>query len=136
MKDLVYRRAAVHSSAADFDHCGHLVTWDDPEQFWISGDPGQEWLRFGLGGPCEVRLVRITWVTCPSSVEVQGGAGPEQWATVGTLKAEAGVQEVRLDGLRTDRLRLLFRMAPGERCAVRRVEVLGEGDTPETPSSP
>ena len=136
MRDLVYRRAVTHSTAADFDHCGHLVTWDDPTQLWISGDSGREWLRFALDGPSTVSLLRITWERCPAALEVQQRVGEDRWLTVRTLRAEAGVQIVPLDALRTDALRLVFSTAPGESCAVQRVEILGEGPEREAPASP
>ena len=135
MRDLAYRRAVLHSAAADYDHCGHLVTSGDPEAYWLSGDSGREWLLFDLGGPCKVQLIRITWYTCPAALEVQVPSGGGRWFTVRTLRAEAGVQTVLPGELRTDRLRLFFRSAPGERCGVRKAELLGEGVTPPLPES-
>ncbi len=136
MRDLAYRRAVLHSAAADYDHCGHLVTSGDPEAYWLSGDSGREWLLFDLGGPCKVQLIRITWYACPAALEVQVPSGGGRWFTVRTLRAEAGVQTVLPGELRTDRLRLFFRSAPGERCGVRKAELLGEGVTPPLPESP
>ena len=114
MRDLVYRRAVTHSAAADYDHCGHLVTWDDPTQLWISGDSGREWLRFTLDGPSTVSLLRITWERCPMALEVQQRVGEDRWITARTLRAEAGVQIVPLDALRTDALRLVFPTESGD----------------------
>ena len=136
MRDLAFRRAVLHSAAADYDHCGHLVTSGDPEAYWLSGDSKREWLLFDLGGPCRVQLIRITWFACPGALEVQIPSGSGRWLTVRTLRAEPGVQTVLPGELRTDRLRLFFRSAPGERCGIRKVELLGEGETPPLPESP
>ncbi len=136
MRDLVYRRAVLHSAAADYDHCGHLTTSGDPEGYWRSGDSGREWLLFDLGGECLLRLLRITWETTAAAVEVQQPVYPDRWFTVRTVRGEAGVQTLLLNDLRLSKLRLLFRTAPGETCAVRRVELLGDGNTPEVPESP
>ena len=136
MRDLAFHRSVIHSSAADWDHCGHLVTSGDPEGYWLSGDSGREWLLFDLGASCEVELIRIAWLTCPAAWEVQIPSTGGHWLTVRTLRPEPGVQTVLPGGLRTERLRLFFRMAPGEHCGIRTVELLGEGETPPLPESP
>ncbi|MBR3059821.1 MAG: hypothetical protein IKG89_04335 [Oscillospiraceae bacterium] len=136
MRDLAYRRAVIHSAAADYDHCGHLVTSGDPEAFWLSGDSGGEWLLFDLGGPCRIRRIRIAWLSCPAGLEVQIPGDGAGWRTVLALDPRPGEQTLCPGELSTDRLRLFFRMAPGERCGVRRVELFGEGETPALPESP
>jgi hypothetical protein len=135
MRDLAYRRAVIHSAAADRDHCGHLVTSGDPEAYWLSGDSGREWLLFDLGGPCTVQMIRITWRRCPGALEIQLPVG-ERWFTHRTLRPQEGEQIILPGQLRTDRLRLYFRTAPGERCEIGKVELLGDGETPPLPESP
>ena len=135
MRDLAYRRAVIHSAAADYDHCGHLVTSGDDSMSWLSGDSGREWLLFDLGGPCEIQMIRISWLRCPGALEIQIPLG-ERWFTQRTLRPQEGEQVILPGRLRTDRLRLFFRMAPGERCEIQKVELLGEGETPALPESP
>ncbi|MBR3556630.1 MAG: hypothetical protein IKN89_12020 [Oscillospiraceae bacterium] len=135
MRDLAYRRAVIHSAAADYDHCGHLVTSGDGSMGWISGDSGREWLMFPLGGPCTIQMIRISWLRCPAALEIQTPLG-ERWFTQRTLRPQEGEQVILPGDLRTDRLRLFFRMAPGQRCEIQKVELLGEGETPPLPESP
>jgi hypothetical protein len=135
MRDLAYRRAVFHSSAADWDHCGHLVTSGDPEAYWLSGDSGREWLLVDLGAPGKVERIRIDWLSCPAAMEVQIPSGGERWFTLRTLRPEPGVQTILPLDLHTERLRLFFRMAPGERCGIRKLEILGEGEAPPLPES-
>jgi len=123
MRDLAYRRAVIHSAAADYDHCGHLVTSGDPEAFWLSGDSGGEWLLFDLGGPCRIRRIRIAWLSCPAGLEVQVPGEGTGWRTVLAPAPGQGEQTLCPGELSTDRLRLFFRMAPGERCGVRRLRL-------------
>ena len=105
MCDLAFRRSVIHSSAADWDHCGHLVTSGDPEAYWLSGDSGREWLRFDLGGVCKVSLIRIAWLACPAALEVQIPSAGGGWFTVRTLRPEPGEQTILPGELRTERLR-------------------------------
>ena len=89
-----------------------------------------------LGGPCRVNLIRITWFACPAALEVQIPSGGGNWLTVRTLRPEPSVQAVLPGELHTDRVRLYFRSAPGERCGIRKVELPGEGETPPLPVPP
>lgn len=136
MTDLAYRRLVYHSSAADYDHCGHLVTAGDPELFWRSGTSGSEWLEFRLGRLCLLRHLRITWGSAvPDVLEVQQPVGG-QWMTLRTLRAEAGIQFIPLPPLRLSSLRLRFRLPAGKCCEIQRVEIMGEGEAPPLPDSP
>ena len=136
MRDLVHRRAAIHSAAADFDHCGHLVTWGDPGSCWISGDSGEEWLRFDLGALCTLFCLRIRWEEPADRTEVLVSRDGERWKTSAVFSGCAGIQEVPLDHAEARHLKLRFLLAPGRRCRISRVEVPGEGEQPPMPVSP
>lgn len=135
MRDLVYRHSVLHSSAADYDHCGHLVTSGDPGWSWVSGDSGSEWLRFELDGLSTVFSVRITWETPAPEAEVRLSCDGKTWVTVRTVRGEAGVQEIPLGGMQARSVHLQFTMPGGRRCAVSGVEIVGEGPENRLPDS-
>ena len=136
MHDLVYRRAAIHSAAADYDHCGHLVTWKEANSYWLSGDSGEEWLRFDLGSHCTLYSLRIRWTEPAKRGEALVSPDGERWETAAAFAGRAGTQDIPLGNTEGRFLKLRFLLDPGCRCRISSVEVPGEGLQPPLPSSP
>ena len=60
MRDIAKNRAVWHSSAADYDHTGHLMT-NSAEIPWISGGSEEEWLLLDLGAVSVLQEISIQW---------------------------------------------------------------------------
>ena len=136
-RNLAFRRAVWHSSAANYDNTGHLVT-ENADIPWISGGNGEEWLLFDLGAASEISEIVIRWgeeYAGKCRVEVSDDA--ERWTLAGEY--EVTVPETRIASLSASGryVKLFFTECSGAHYIVNRVEILGEnsldGSQPETP---
>lgn len=83
LRDIAVYRAVWHSSAADYDHTGHLVTVPTPLP-WISGGSKQEWLLFDLGGVFDIRSVSVEWGEAAArSILAEVSSDRENWIRAG-----------------------------------------------------
>ncbi len=93
-RDLAKFRAAIHSSAADYDHTGHVVTLDGPLS-WRSAGGEREELTVDLGADSRVTGVTARWgAVCPERVTVELSGDGETWTdgAVFTPRAEAPME--------------------------------------------
>jgi hypothetical protein len=117
-----HRRAAWHSSAANYNNTAHLVTEGlcNPletglESGWISGGSGIEWLYIDLGCDTRVSAVTVYWGEAFAvSYSIQGSNDAVAWTT---LSQAAGTANSRvttaLSGARARYVRILCRRASG-----------------------
>ena len=128
MRDLARYRSVLHSSAADYDHTGHLITLPG-SLAWHSGGAGTEWVAVDLGAPSRLEKAVVRWgEDFARRYDILLSRDGERWelAAEGRGSPEACV-ETPLSG--TARyLKLLCRECAGERYSVRRLEVWGEND--------
>ena len=128
IRDIAEFRAAYHSSAADYDHTGHLVTMptDLP---WISGGSEQEWLIIDLGTVSELYAIEILWgETAARSVIVEVAYDRENWKETLELTPvyyETSRFEIQSKGRF---VRLTMQAALGEKIAINRVRIIGENN--------
>lgn len=121
-------RAAVHSSAANYDNTAHVVTGgaDIP---WISGGSGAEWLYIDLGAVSEVESVAVHWGDAfAEEYELALSLDGVQWSIAATA---AGVVETSVEtavGKSARYVKIICRRCSGENYVIRRVEVIGEND--------
>ena len=72
LRDLAKFRAVVHSSAADYDHTGHLVTFD-ADLPWISAGGAREWVTVDLGAPRTLGGITFLWGTGVGALRLEPG---------------------------------------------------------------
>jgi hypothetical protein len=54
-------RAAYHSSAADYDNTGHLVTDGQLSTYWKSKAIENQWIYIDLGRICKIKQIKLFW---------------------------------------------------------------------------
>ncbi len=132
-----HRRAAWHSSAANYDNTAHLVTegLGNPlaaglESGWISGGSSTEWLYIDLGCDTRVSSVTVHWGEAFAvSYSIQGSNDAAAWST---LSQAAGTANSRvttmLSGARARYVRILCQRASSAYYHILTVEIMGEND--------
>ena len=127
-RDLARFRAVWHSSAADYDHTGHLVT-SDADLPWISGGGEKEWLTIDLGAASRLTGVTVLFgAQAPRRGSVLLSEDGDHWEQGAAFAgAPDGTVEAPLTG--TARyLRLVCEDSTEERFVVRKVSVWGENE--------
>lgn len=127
-RDLARFRAAVHSSAANYDNTAHLVTFD-ADLPWLSGGNGEEWIAVDLGAPSDIEEVRVEWgETFAGRYLLQTSDDGARWEDLAEAQGAANA-EIRTEARGAGRfLRVLCRECSGAQYAIRRVRVFGEND--------
>ncbi|MBO4331011.1 MAG: hypothetical protein J5827_02950, partial [Oscillospiraceae bacterium] len=127
MRNLAFRRAVRHSSAADADHCGHLVTSGCKGLCWISGGGELEWLTIDLSADCEPDSARLSWSEAPDEVQLQLSNDSVQWLPAAEA-ACGGEKEtlLRLSGCGRY-VRIVMHARGGRRIVMEKAEIFGEG---------
>jgi hypothetical protein len=127
-----FRRAAWHSSAANFDNTAHLVTdgiigplSDTVDSAWISGSNGEEWVYIDLGADTEITLVRVYWGE-NYAVSYRIETGGETWETAARAAGKAGsAVETALAPVTARYVRIFCEKSSGPNYCIREVFVKG-----------
>lgn len=152
--NVAFRRAAWHSSAANYDNTAQLVadgvlgmlssevidasgtSASNPtygqlipgrvDSEWISAGGGREWVYLDLGAVSSLRAARVHWGSSYAvEYELQVSDDARSWQTVARARGNAGAAvETELEA-RARYLRILCLTSSGRNYAIREVEVLG-----------
>ncbi|MBQ9415662.1 MAG: hypothetical protein IJU20_02335 [Clostridia bacterium] len=139
--DLAFRRAVLHSSARDVDHCGHLVTsglCGKDGYLWQSAGREEESLTIFLEGPSfveELELEADTAAGLPEKVRVFVGAGKDtDWVEKpvrGSRSAKQPVWSGRLsEPVRCERVKVVLTGAGGDCFSIGRLSLYGQAEHP------
>ena len=128
MRDLAKNRAVWHSSAADYDHTGHLTT-SGTGLPWISGGKDAEWLLLDLGAVSEIRKVTVRWGNeYARSARIELSEDGEHFSEAAVLSgAPDTVTEAELLG-RGRYLKLCLSDCSGLHYIICQLSVFGEND--------
>ncbi len=136
VKDISSFRAVYHSSSADYDHTGHLVTVPAPIP-WISSGLEKEWLLFDLGASSNIQRIDIQWGESSAfSVMVEVSEDKETWLNA----AESVIthsETSRINSPATGRfVRLVLHTFPGKQIIIYQVHIYGENESVQLESFP
>lgn len=124
-RDLARYRAALHSSAADYDHTGHLATMPTALA-WTSAGGGEEWLQIDLGALSSIEGVTVTWgEERAKRFALLFSADGESWTRLADCAAAERRTETSV-AVSARFVKLLCLEPEGDRYTVERVEVWGE----------
>ena len=125
-RDIALFRAVYHSSAANYDNTGHLVTVP-AELPWISGGAGNEWLLLDLGTESKIQRIEVRWGTdYAQHVKVEVSPDRETWTEAGTFSGvSGGTSEIEVQAA-GHFLRLTLTGCSGEHYIIYRLRVFGE----------
>ena len=156
MKNAAFRRAVWHSSAANYDNTGQLVTdgiigvlsnevidyggtsASNPthgkmipgtvNSEWISAGSGEEWVYIDFGGETALQSVKVHWgENYATSYDIQVSNDAKNWNTAASVVGAADTAvETRFENLSGRYLRILCRTSSGENYIIREVEAAGE----------
>ena len=59
--NVALNRAVYQSSAADYDHTGHLTTDGSQDTYWQSAPGAEQWVYVDLGQDCRIDHVKLWW---------------------------------------------------------------------------
>ncbi len=127
MRDLALRRAVRHSSAADYDHCGHLVTSGSEGYCWISGGNENEWLTVDLGESCGLSRAVLTWRESPDMLQIQVSDDGEKWLPQAETECAGEKESVFGLDCRARYVRLVMHSRGGRPIVMEKAEIFGEG---------
>ena len=128
MRNIARYRSVLHSSAADHDHTGHLITM--PGGFaWHSAGAGPEWVAVDLGVTSDIEKVSVCWgADCALRYDVLLSAEGVRWELAAECrgKPETNVETPLSGSARY--LKILCRACSGARYVIRQLEVWGDND--------
>lgn len=121
-------RAAIHSSAANYDNTAHLIT-SCSSQPWLSAGKNEEWVYVDLGAQSEIENVVVHWGgDYALSYQIQLSDDAENWAAIAECTgAPESAVETPVKGF-ARYLKVLCQKCSGERYSVYRLEVFGENN--------
>jgi hypothetical protein len=154
VRNVAFRRAAWHSSAANYDNTAQLITdgiigvlsnevldysgtsASNPtygqmvpgvvNSEWISTTRGEEWVYVDLGAMTSLRSVKVTWgANHAVSYDIQVSNDTKTWETVARA---SGIADSAVETTFTNRgryLRILCKASSGANYCIREVEVIG-----------
>ncbi len=155
LRNVAFRRAAWHSSAANYDNTGQLVadgvlgvlseevldssgtSASNPSygqmipgvvhSEWISASNGEEWVYMDLGADTGLRSVTVHWgANYAVEYDIQISGDARNWRTVAAAAGQAGsAMETKLANAKARYLRILCRTSSGSNYIIREVEALG-----------
>ncbi len=134
VRNVALRRAAYHSSAADYNQTGHLITdgiidSDSFDSSWVSAGDVDESVYVDLGAKSIISSARIYWgENYATSYKLQVSLDAENWTTVLSAQGKGGVEEVSFDPQQTKYVRLLCETSSGKNFIVKELEVYGSND--------
>jgi|LSQX01.3.fsa_nt_gb hypothetical protein len=132
-KNLAFRRAAWHSSAANYDNTAHLVTYGDDGTYpnsWISQGSGREWIYIDLGAASQIAVVTVCWGSNYAlCYHIQTADNAGDWTTIASAKgAPNSCIETKIPAARARYVRILCEESSGENYIIREVKVFGTND--------
>ena len=135
LKELSLFRAVYHSSSADYDHTGHLVTVPTPIP-WISSGLETEWLLFDLGAFSNIQRIDIQWGESPAcSVMVEVSDDRKKWLKV-VESVISHSETSRINSPASGRfVRLVMHTSPGKQIIIYQVHIYGENESVQQKSS-
>lgn len=155
LRNVAFRRAVWHSSAANYDNAGLLVSdgilgvlsdevidskgtsASNPtygqmipgtvNSEWISASNGEEWVYLDLGGITQLRSVKVYWGTNYAiAYDIQVSDNAKSWMTAASAAGAANsAVETSLSAAGSRYLRILCKTSSGENYIIREVEVTG-----------
>ena len=154
-KNVAFRRAVWHSSAANYDNTGHLITdgiigelsneiidysgtsASNPtygqmipgtvNSEWISAGNGEEWVYIDFGGETVSRYVRVHWgANYATSYDIQVSDDAKNWKTAASDAGAANTAvDTNIEEVKSRYLRILCKTSSGANYIIREVEVDG-----------
>lgn len=127
-RNIARYRSVLHSSAANYDNTGHLITMctDIP---WISAGKGPEWVVIDLGTVSAIDSVVVSWGNeYAKDYEILLSSDGENWT-------EAAVSEGKADSMiatpvagSSRFVKILCKACSGAHYVIRHAEVFGENN--------
>lgn len=158
LRNVAFRRAAWHSSAANYDNTGQLVTdgiigvlsnevidytgtsVSNPtygqmvpgivNSEWISASGGEEWVYLDFGGNTSLQNVRVYWgANYATAYEIQISNDARTWKTVARAAgASDSVTDTTVDVPECRYLRILCMTSSGPNYIIREIEAMGDNE--------
>ena len=155
LRNVAFRRAVWHSSAANYDNTGQLIadgvigvlsdeiidtsgtSASNPtygqmipgkvNSEWISATSGEEWVYLGFGAVTSLRSVKVYWgANFAVAYDIQISDDAKTWKTVASAAGAAdSVVDTMLELLECRYLRILCRTSSGANYIIREVEIAG-----------
>ncbi len=127
-RDLARFRAALHSSAIDYDHTAHLTTGGS-ELAWISAGNVEEWISVDLGAASEIESVSVCWGgEYAAEYDIELSDDGESWTSFAASVGAAESTVSTVIGAVGRFVRIRCRKCAGAHYAVRKIEVFGTND--------
>ena len=157
-RNVVLRRAAWHSSAANYDNTAQLISdgiigvlsqevidyagtsASNPtygqmipgavNSEWISASNGEEWVYVDLGAVTSLRSVKVYWGTNYAvAYDIQVSGDARTWKTVASAAGGANSEtETKVADTKGRYLRILCKTSSGTNYIIREVEAMGAND--------
>jgi len=155
LRNVAFRRAAWHSSAANYDNTGQLIAdgvigvlSDEVIDYsgtsalnptygqmipgmvnseWISASNGEEWVYLDLGALTSLRSVKVHWgANFAITYDIQVSNDAKTWKTVARAAGAAdSAVETKFASREGRYLRILCKTSSGANYIIREVEVIG-----------
>ncbi len=125
-RNVAFRRAAWHSSAADFDHTAHFVT-DSIQSRWISKTNGREWIYIDLGTDSQLASTTVHWgENHATAYSIELSPDAKNWTIAAhSVGCANGSVTTELSNKSTRYIRFLLNESSGENYIIREIEVMG-----------
>jgi hypothetical protein len=130
-KNVALRRAAWHSSAANYDNTAHLVTdgiiHSTFDSSWVSKGNGQEWVYIDLGADSKLTSVTVYWgENYATDYSIQISHHGKSWTTAASaVGARSSSVTTNIAGKSGRYVRILCDTSSGENYIIKEIEVLG-----------
>jgi hypothetical protein len=100
-QNVALNRAVYHSSAVDYDKCGHLITDGSDKTSWQSKLASEHWVAIDLGAITPIHKVKISWgENWGVAYKIQiADTAPDRakWMDIySTTQSKGGVEEIVL----------------------------------------
>jgi hypothetical protein len=131
LRNVAFRRAAWHSSAANYDNTAHLVTdgiIDSTfDSSWISKGNGQEWVYIDLGADTKLSSITVYWgKNYAVRYSIQTSFDAKNWVTAASAEGSANDRVVTdIAGKSGRYIRILCHAPSGKNYIIKEVEVFG-----------
>ena len=135
-RNIALRRAVYHSSAANINETGHLVTdgiiesLTDFNSCWISEGAGEQSVYIDFGAKSTVSNVKVYWgENYATQYEIQSSMDAENWTTIAKEQGAANqMVQTFVKPQDMNYLRILCEDSSGDNYVIQEVEVYGVND--------
>ncbi len=158
LRNVAFRRAAWHSSAANYDNTAQLISdgivgvlsgevldysgtsASNPtygqmipgtvNSEWISASNGEEWVYLDFGGMTSLRSVKVYWgANCATAYDIQVSDDAKTWKTAASAAGKAdSAVETKIKPRKARHLRILCKTSSSANYIIREVEVMGSNN--------